>query len=47
MPKVIDEHSRQCPASHVQRQWKADGALAVLADLLLKARPTGHIVSDI
>lgn len=46
MLTVIDEHSRECLAIHVQRQLKSDDVLAVLADLFARHRPPEHIRSD-
>ena len=43
---VIDEHSRECLAVHVQRQLKSDDVLAVLTDLFCKHGPPQHIRSD-
>ena len=40
MLTVIDEHSRECLAIHVQRQLKSDDVLAVLTDLFVKH---GHL----
>ena len=38
MLTVIDEHSRECLAIHVQRQLKSDDVLAVLTDLFVKPK---------
>ena len=46
MLTVIDEHSRECLAIHVQRQLKSDDVLAVLTDLFVKHGPPAHIRSD-
>ena len=46
MLTVIDEHSRECLAVHVQRQLKSDDVLAVLADLFCKHGPPRNIRSD-
>ncbi|MFD0848979.1 IS3 family transposase [Sphingosinicella xenopeptidilytica] len=46
MLTVIDEHSRECLAIHVQRQLKSDDVLAVLTDLFVKYGPPAHIRSD-
>ena len=46
MLTVIDEHSRECLAVHVQRQLKSDDVLAVLADLFCRHGPPQHIRSD-
>lgn len=46
MLTVIDEHSRECLAIHVQRQIKSDDVLAVLTDLFVKHGPPAHIRSD-
>ena len=46
MLTVIDEHSRECLAVHVQRQLKSDDVLAVLADLFCEHGPPQHIRSD-
>ena len=43
---VIDEHSRECLAIHVQRSLKSDDVLAVLTDLFTKHGPPAHIRSD-
>ncbi len=46
MLTVIDEHSRECLAIHVQRQLKSDDVLAVLTDLFARHGPPAHIRSD-
>ena len=46
MLTVIDEHSRECLAIHVQRQIKSDDVLAVLAELFARHGPPMHIRSD-
>ncbi len=46
MLTVIDEHSRECLAIHVQRQLKSDDVLAVLAGLFVTHGPPAHIRSD-
>jgi putative transposase len=46
MLTVIDEHSRECLAIHVQRQIKSDDVLAVLTELFEKHGPPAHIRSD-
>ena len=46
MLTVIDEHSRECLAIHVQRQLKSDDVLAVLTDLFVTHGPPVHIRSD-
>jgi putative transposase len=46
MLTVIDEHSRECLAIHVQRQLKSDDVLAVLTDLFTRHGPPAHIRSD-
>lgn len=46
MLTVIDEHSREYLAVHVQRQLKSDAVLAVLTDLFCKHGPPQHIRSD-
>ena len=46
MLTVIDEHSRECLAIHVQRQLKSDDVLAVLTDLFQRHGPPAHIRSD-
>lgn len=46
MLTVIDEHSRECLAIHVQRSLKSDDVLAVLTDLFTKHGPPAHIRSD-
>ena len=46
MLTVIDEHSRQCLAIHVQRKLKSDDVLAVLTELFQRHGPPDHIRSD-
>ena len=46
MLTVIDEHSRECLAIHVQRQIKSDDVLAVLVELFARHGPPVHIRSD-
>lgn len=46
MLTVIDEHSRECLAIHVQRQIRSDDVLAVLTDLFARHGPPAHIRSD-
>ncbi|GLQ22113.1 transposase [Algimonas porphyrae] len=46
MLTVIDEHTRECLAIHVQRSLKHDDVLAVLTDLFTQRGPPGHIRSD-
>jgi len=46
MLTVIDEHSRQCLAIHVQRKFKSDDALAVLTELFQRHGPPDRIRSD-
>jgi len=46
MLTVIDEHSRECLAIHVQRKLRSDDVLAVLADLFQRHGPPDHIRSD-
>lgn len=46
MLTVIDEHSRECLAIHVQRKLKSDDVLAVLTDLFQRHGPPAHIRSD-
>jgi len=46
MLTVIDEHSRECLAIHVQRQLKSDDVLALLTDLFTRHGPPAHIRSD-
>lgn len=46
MLTVIDEHSRECLAVHVQRQLKSDDVLAILSDLFCKHGPPQHVRSD-
>jgi len=46
MLTVIDEHSRQCLAIHVQRSLKSDDVLAVLTELFQTHGPPDHIRSD-
>jgi len=43
---VIDEHSRQCLAIHVQRKLKSDDVLAVLTELFQRRGPHDHFRSD-
>ena len=43
---VIDEHSRQCLAIHVQRKLKSHAVLAVLGELFQRQGPPDHIRSD-
>ena len=45
MLTVIDEHSRECLAIHVQRHLKSDDVLAMLADLFVRDGPPEHIRS--
>ena len=46
MLTVIDEHSRQCLAIHVQRKLKSDEVLAVLTELFQRQDPPDHIRCD-
>lgn len=46
MLTVIDEHTRQCLAIHVQRKLKSDDVLAVLTELFQRHGPPDHIRSD-
>ncbi|MBS7668142.1 IS3 family transposase [Croceicoccus gelatinilyticus] len=46
MLTVIDEHSRECLAIHVQRKLRSDDVLAVLTDLFQRHGPPDHIRSD-
>ncbi len=46
MLTMIDEHSRECLAIHVQRQLKSDDVLAVLAEHFARHGPSEHIRSD-
>ncbi len=46
MLTVIDEHTRECLAIHVQRKLKHDDVLAVLADLFTHRGAPEHIRSD-
>ena len=46
MLTVIDEHSRQCLAIHVQRKLRSDDVLAVLSELFQRHGPPDHIRSD-
>ena len=46
MLTVIDEHTRECLAIHVQRSLKHDDVLAVLTDLFTQRGPPAHIRSD-
>ena len=46
MLTVIDEHTRECLAIHVQRKLKHDDVLAVLTDLFTQHGPPEHIRSD-
>jgi len=46
MLTVIDEHSRECLAIHVQRKLKSDDVLAVLTELFQRHGPPDHIRSD-
>jgi putative transposase len=46
MLTVIDEHSRECLAIHVQRQIRSDDVLAVLTELFVRHGPPAHIRSD-
>jgi len=39
MLTVIDEHSRECLAIHVQRKLTSDDVLAVLTDLFSRHGP--------
>lgn len=46
MLTVIDEHSRECLAIHVQRQIRSDDVPAVLTELFARHGPPAHIRSD-
>ena len=46
MLTVIDEHTRECLAIHVQRKLKHDDVLAVLTDLITQRGAPHHIRSD-
>ena len=46
MLTVIDEHSRECLAIHVQRKLNSDDVLAVLTELFTRHGPPAHIRSD-
>lgn len=46
MMTVIDEHSRECLAFHVQRRIKSDGVLAALAELFVRHGPREYIRSE-
>ena len=46
MLTVIDEHTRECLAIHVQRKLKHDNVLAVLTDLITQRGAPHHIRSD-
>jgi len=46
MLTVIDEHSRQCLAIHVQRKLRSDDVLAILTELFQRHGPPDHIRSD-
>jgi len=46
MLTVIDEHSRECLAIHVQRKLRSDDVLAVLTELFQRHGPPAHIRSD-
>jgi len=46
MLTVIDEHTRECLAIHVQRKLKHDDVLAVLTDLFTQRGAPQHIRSD-
>lgn len=46
MLTVIDEHSRECLAIHVQRKLRSDDVLAVLTELFQHHGPPDHIRSD-
>ncbi len=46
MLTVIDEHSRECLALHVQRKLNSDDVLVVLTGLFARHGPPAHIRSD-
>lgn len=46
MLTVIDEHTRECLAIHVQRRLRHDDVLAVLTDLFTQRGAPEHIRSD-
>ena len=46
MLTVIDEHTRECLAIHVQRKLRHDDVLAVLTDLFTQRGAPQHIRSD-
>ena len=46
MLTVIDEHTRECLATHVQRKLRHDDVLAVLTDLFTQRGAPQHIRSD-
>ena len=46
MLTVFDEHTRECLAIHVQRQFKSDDLLAVLTALFQRHGPPDHLRSD-
>ena len=46
MLTVIEEHTRECLAIHVQRRLRHDDVLAVLTDLFTQRGAPEHIRSD-